>query len=79
VRMAERLINNATVTPAQIADQVFEGVEKNRFLINTHREGRAIRALQRISPTLLERIVVKRWSKVRTRMEKAKPTVGADA
>jgi NADP-dependent 3-hydroxy acid dehydrogenase YdfG len=79
VRMAERLINNATVTPAQIADQVFDGVQKNRFLINTHREGKVIRAVQRISPSLLERIVISRWSKVRLRMEKAKPTVGAGA
>jgi NADP-dependent 3-hydroxy acid dehydrogenase YdfG len=79
VRLAERMINNATVTAEQIADQVFDGVQKNRFLINTHREGKAISLIQRISPALLERLVAKRWAKVRLRMEKAKPTVGAGA
>jgi NADP-dependent 3-hydroxy acid dehydrogenase YdfG len=79
VRLAERMINNATVTAEQIADQVFEGVQKNRFLINTHREGKVISLIQRISPALLERLVAKRWAKVRLRMEKAKPTVGAGA
>jgi NADP-dependent 3-hydroxy acid dehydrogenase YdfG len=71
VDFARRQISGATVTAEQVAEKVFEGIAKERFMILTHREGHAIRALSRVAPSLLERHIGKGWEKARLRFEQA--------
>ncbi len=76
VRRAQKMISGAKVSAEHVADQVYAAVQKNRFLILTHREGYAVYALRRISPALLERLFVRQWDKIRKRFDQAAATSG---
>jgi NADP-dependent 3-hydroxy acid dehydrogenase YdfG len=69
LKAAESMINNAKVTAEQVAEKVYDAVEKRRFLVLTHRADHLLRAIQRISPGLLERLIVRRWSALRHRLD----------
>jgi NAD(P)-dependent dehydrogenase (short-subunit alcohol dehydrogenase family) len=71
VRRAQKMISRAKVSADHVADRVYAAVAKNRFLILTHPEGYAVYALRRISPALLERVVVGQWDKIRGRFDQA--------
>jgi short-subunit dehydrogenase len=77
IRQAGKLISSATTTPEHVAQKVFQAVAKNRFLILTDREGQIVYAIKRLSPALLERIIVKRWDGIRRKFESADSPVAS--
>ncbi len=77
IEQANRLISNATVTAEEVADKVFKAVEKNRFLILTHREGVILRTALRLSPGLVEQATVRRWGRMRRRFERGTTATAA--
>ena len=76
-RRAQKMISDAKVSPEHVAGKVFDAVQKDRFLILTHREGYAVYALRRISPALLERVVLKQWDRIRRRFDQAATRPGS--
>jgi NAD(P)-dependent dehydrogenase (short-subunit alcohol dehydrogenase family) len=73
-RRAQKMISRAKVSADHVAGKVYDAVQKNRFLILTHREGYAVYALRRISPALLERVVLGQWDKLRKRFDQEAAT-----
>ncbi|MFI7585686.1 SDR family oxidoreductase [Spongisporangium articulatum] len=69
IATANKLIDNSKVTPAQIADKVFAAVQAERFLILTERDGRVLSLVKRVSPSLVEKVVVRQWSKTRRKFD----------
>jgi NADP-dependent 3-hydroxy acid dehydrogenase YdfG len=69
LRAAEMVINGADVTAEQVADKVYDAVQKRRFLVLTHRRDQVLRALLVFAPRLAERLIVRRWSTLRHHLD----------
>ncbi|KAA0253979.1 MAG: SDR family oxidoreductase [Acidobacteria bacterium] len=62
--LARAFISRARVTPEEVAEKIYHGVARGRFLVQTHPEGRLIVALKRLLPAplylkLMERLARK--------------------
>jgi NAD(P)-dependent dehydrogenase (short-subunit alcohol dehydrogenase family) len=68
-RLNEKLMESSTVTPEDVAEQVFDAVARKRFLVLTHREGRRSTRLKRYLPVLVDRQIRRYWDRFRTVLE----------
>jgi NAD(P)-dependent dehydrogenase (short-subunit alcohol dehydrogenase family) len=68
--VVDRLMKASTITPADVADQVFDAVATRRFLVLTHRDGRRSAFLKRHAPRLVDRQVRKYWARLRAAVER---------
>jgi short-subunit dehydrogenase len=68
-KLNEKLMESSTVTPEDVAEQVFDAVARKRFLVLTHREGRRSTRLKRYLPVLVDRQVRRYWDRFRTVLE----------
>ncbi|MBB1244648.1 SDR family NAD(P)-dependent oxidoreductase [Streptomyces durbertensis] len=66
---AERMIRNGSVTPEQLAETVVAAVDRGRFLVHTHREGRVAATLKRLVPPLADRPVRRAWQRTRAKLD----------
>ena len=57
--IVQRLMERATVTARQVADDIVDAVEQNRFLIITHGDARVLWRLKRLSPEIYFRRALK--------------------
>ena len=70
VTMLDRLMKSSKITPADVADQVFAAVDRRRFLVLTHPDGRRSAFLKRHAPRLVDGQVRKYWSRLRAAVER---------
>lgn len=68
--LMDKLMKSSTVTPADVANQVFDAVAHQRFLVLTHQDGRRSARLKRHLPTLVDRQVRSYWSRLRSTLER---------
>jgi NADP-dependent 3-hydroxy acid dehydrogenase YdfG len=66
-----KLMEASTVTPDDVADQVFDAVRRKRFLVLTHRQGRRSARLKRYLPAMVDRQTGRYWSRLRQVLERA--------
>jgi hypothetical protein len=62
-------MESSTVTPEDVADQVFDAVARKRFLVLTHKEGRRSTRLKRYLPIMVDRQVRGYWDRFRKVLE----------
>jgi len=70
IALMDKLMASSTVTPTDVADQVFDAVARKRFLVLTHRDGRQSWLLKRYLPKVVEARVAKYWRRLRSTVER---------
>ena len=70
VKVNAKLLESSTVTPEDVADQVFAAVARKRFLVLTHSDGRKSARLKRYLPGMVDRQVAKYWTRLRPSLER---------
>jgi NAD(P)-dependent dehydrogenase (short-subunit alcohol dehydrogenase family) len=70
IALLDKLMTSSPVTPADVADQVFDAVARKRFLVLTHRDGRQSWLLKRYLPKVVEARVAKYWDRLRSAVER---------
>jgi NAD(P)-dependent dehydrogenase (short-subunit alcohol dehydrogenase family) len=65
-----KLLESSKITPEMVADQVFDAVRDKRFQVLTHPDGRKAARLKRYLPALVDRQVVRYWSRLRRVVER---------
>ncbi|MGH3658991.1 MAG: SDR family oxidoreductase [Micromonosporaceae bacterium] len=69
--LADRWIEGATLTPEQVADQVFHAVRTGRFRVVTHREARTVLWFKRWAPRfLVDRPIRRMWRRTTAKLER---------
>jgi NAD(P)-dependent dehydrogenase (short-subunit alcohol dehydrogenase family) len=68
--LMDRLMKSSKITPADVADQVFDAVAKRRFMVLTHQDGRRSAFLKRHAPRLVDGQVRKYWARLRAAVER---------
>ncbi|RZS30405.1 NADP-dependent 3-hydroxy acid dehydrogenase YdfG [Herbihabitans rhizosphaerae] len=69
-RMMERLMESSSVTPDDVAEQVFQAVHSGQFMVLTHKEGRKAARLKRLMPRLVDAQREKYWQRLRAKIER---------
>jgi NADP-dependent 3-hydroxy acid dehydrogenase YdfG len=67
--VTKKLMESSTVTPEDVADQVFDAVSHKRFLVNTHPEGRRSARFKRYLPGVVDRQVARYWTRLQKVLE----------
>ncbi|HET9141870.1 SDR family oxidoreductase [Actinophytocola sp.] len=67
--LSRKLMESATVTPEDVARQVWEAVHVRAFMVNTHADGRRSALLKRYLPGVVDRQVGRYWSRLQRRLE----------
>ncbi|TDV51995.1 SDR family oxidoreductase [Actinophytocola oryzae] len=67
-RLMDKLMASSTVTPDDVAEQVYDAVARGRFLVLTHTDGRRSALLKRFG--LTDGQVRKYWARLRGAVEK---------
>lgn len=67
--LMDRLMKASTVTPEDVASQVFDAVERKQFLVLTHKDGRRSAFFKRYLPNVVDRQVAKYWIRLRSTLE----------
>jgi NADP-dependent 3-hydroxy acid dehydrogenase YdfG len=67
--LMDRLMKASTVTPEDVAAQVFDAVAHKRFLVLTHRDGRRSALVKRFLPSVVDRQVARYWNRLRSTLE----------
>jgi short-subunit dehydrogenase len=65
--LMDKFMASSTVTADDVAEQVFDAVTRERFLVLTHKEGRRSALLKRFG--LTDGQVRKYWARLRTRVD----------
>ncbi|PWW56223.1 SDR family oxidoreductase [Actinokineospora spheciospongiae] len=73
VNVTRKLMERATVTADDVAEQVVQGVAENRFLVLTHEDGRQSHEFKRLQPEAYEAQVVSFWDRMRSKIEGENP------
>lgn len=68
-RMMERLMKSSTVTPEDVAEQVFTAAQRGDFLVLTHKDGRRFHWMQRFAPRLADKARIDFWQRLRAKIE----------
>jgi NAD(P)-dependent dehydrogenase (short-subunit alcohol dehydrogenase family) len=76
---ADKMIRAGKVSPEDVAQQVFDAVRDNKFLVLTHREGRIAMAAKRFAPWLVDGQVRTRWLKTKLLLDKQDAEEGTSA
>lgn len=69
-RTIAKLMSSSTVTPEDVAEQVFNASQRGDFLVLTHKDGRRFHFLQRFAPKLADKARIDFWRRLRTKIEK---------
>jgi NAD(P)-dependent dehydrogenase (short-subunit alcohol dehydrogenase family) len=67
--LTKKLMESATVTPEDVARQVWEAVHVGAFMVNTHADGRRSARLKRYLPGVVDRQVGRYWSRLHKVLE----------
>jgi len=68
-KVMQRLMQSSTVTPQDVAEQVFAAVQRGEFMVLTHRDGRRFRLMQRFAPRQADKMRIGFWRRLRAKIE----------
>jgi NADP-dependent 3-hydroxy acid dehydrogenase YdfG len=63
-QVMNRLMKASTVTAQDVAHQVFAAVERGRFLVLTHGDGRRFHLIQRLAPKRADKVRIRFWRRL---------------
>ena len=64
-----RLMKTSTVTAQDVANQVYDAVDRGHFLVLTHRDGRRFHLMQRFAPKQADKLRIGFWRRLRAKIE----------
>lgn len=68
-RMMGKLMSSSTVTPEDVAEQVFTAAQRGDYLVLTHKDARKFHLMQRFAPKLADKARIDFWRRLRAKID----------